>query len=109
MIDTVHAVVVIAAAGAVTFLLRALPFLAAQWLQRHPVVHRLGSFLPLAIMTLLLLHSVVAAARSHEAGPWPELLAVACVVALQAWRRHPLLSLLVGTALYVTLRNVGAA
>jgi len=28
-------------------------------------------------------------------------------VALQRWRRQPLLSILAGTALYVALRNIG--
>lgn len=107
MIDAADAMLALLAAGAVTFGLRALPFVASQWLERHPVVHRLGEFLPLAIMTLLLLHSVVGSARSHAAGPWPELVAVACVVLLQ-WRlRHPLWSLLAGTALYVLWRNLG--
>ena len=107
MIDTASAVPALLAAGAVTFGLRALPFVASQWLERHPVVQRLGEFLPLAIMTLLLLHSVTGAAGSHAGGPWPEVVAVACVVAMQ-WRgRHALWSLLLGTALYVLWRNLG--
>lgn len=107
MIEAASALPALLAAGAVTFALRALPFVASQWLERHPVVQRLGEFLPLAIMTLLLLHSTVGAARSHQAGPWPELIAVACVVLLQ-WRvRHALWSLLAGTALYVAWRNLG--
>jgi branched-subunit amino acid transport protein AzlD len=109
MIDTAHALLAIGAMGAVTFGLRALPFVAGQWLKRHPQVERLGRFLPLAIMTLLLVHAVAGAAEGHAAGPWPELLAVTVVVGLQWRTRQPLLSILVGTALYVTLRNVGIA
>lgn len=56
-------------------------------------------------MTLLLLHTLVGSARDNPSGPWAELAAVATVVALQWWNKHPLLSILAGTALYVLLRN----
>lgn len=106
MIDSPYALSALVAMGAVTFALRALPFLAARWLERHPVVQRLGEFLPLAIMALLLVHSVAGAAREDPAGPWPEGLAVALAVAAQ-WRgRHALLSIFAGTAAYVLMRNL---
>lgn len=106
MIENTYVIAVIAAMGLVTFALRALPFLAAQWLKKHPIVQRLGEFLPLAIMTLLLVHSATGAALAHAAGPWPELLAVALVVFLQ-WRiRNALLSIVVGTCVYVLIRNL---
>lgn len=107
MIDTQYTLGVLTAMAVVTFGLRALPFLAARWLQSHPLVQRLGRFLPLAIMTLLLLHTLVGSARQNPSGPWAEIAAVATVVALQWWRRHALLSILTGTALYVLLRNPG--
>lgn len=107
MIDTPYALGVLAAMALVTFGLRALPFLAARFLQSHPLVQRLGRFLPLAIMTLLLLHTLMGSARENPSGPWAELAAVATVVALQWWRKQALLSILAGTALYVLLRNPG--
>jgi len=79
--------------------------LAARFLQSHPLVQRLGRFLPLAIMTLLLLHTLVGSARDNPSGPWAELTAVATVTVLQGWRRQALLSILTGTALYVLMRN----
>lgn len=107
MIDTPYAIGAIVAMAVVTFALRALPFLAARFLQSHPLVQQLGRFLPLAIMTLLLLHTLVGSALQNPSGPWAELVAVTAVVILQWWRRHPLLSILTGTALYVLLRNWG--
>ena len=98
MISTSHALGALAAMALVTFGLRALPFLAARFLQRHPAVQRLGRFLPLAIMTLLLLHTLAGSARQNPSGPWAELVAVATVVTLQWWRRQALLSILAGTA-----------
>ncbi len=105
MINSNYALGAIVAMAGVTFALRALPFLAARWLKKHDKVMQLGRFLPLAIMTLLLLHTLVGSARQNPAGPWAEIAAVTLTVALQAWRRHALLSILTGTALYVLLRN----
>ena len=105
MTDRDYVISVIVAMGLVTFALRALPFVAAQWLEKHPVVQRLGQFLPLAIMTLLMLHSVVGSATENPTGPWPELVAVALVVLVQWRSKNALLSILVSTGVYVMLRN----
>ena len=105
MIDTGYALGAIILMALITFALRALPFVASRWLQRHAVVGRLGRFLPLAIMTLLLLHSIVGAAREHAGGPWPELLAAGLAALLQWRSRNPLLSIVAGTGLYLLLRN----
>jgi branched-subunit amino acid transport protein AzlD len=105
MMDHSYVTSVMIAMGLVTFGLRALPFFAAQWLQKHPLVQKLGQFLPLAIMTLLLVHALVGAASEHTRGPWIELIAVACVVLLQWFSKNALLSILLGTLLYVLLRN----
>lgn len=106
MIESKYALAVIVAMGLVTLALRALPFVAAQWLKKHPVVQHLGQFLPLAIMTLLLVHSMTGAALEHPSGPWPELLAVALVVLLQWRSKNALLSIVVGTCVYVLIRNL---
>ena len=105
MIEPSYVLGVIAAMAGVTFGLRALPFLASRWLQRHAFVQRLGRFLPLAIMSLLLLHSVVDAAKANPAGPWAEGAAIASVLLFQWFKKNALLSMLVGTLLYVALRN----
>ncbi len=62
MIESGYALSVIVVMALVTFALRALPFVAAQWLNKHALVRALGEFLPLAIMTLLLVHSLTGAA-----------------------------------------------
>lgn len=105
MIDETNAIWAILGMGAVTLALRALPFIAAPWLRRHPVVARLGQFLPPAIMTLLLLDTLRGASAANPAGAWQELLAVGVALGLQ-WRwRRPLLSIAAATALYVALRG----
>ena len=106
-IDPGYAIAAILVMGLVTFALRALPFIAAFWPEPSPLVRRLGTFLPPAIMTLLLVHSAAGASREHAAGPWLEILAVALTVALQLRQRNALLSILAGTGVYVLLRNAG--
>ena len=104
MIDSTYTVQAIVVMGLVTFALRALPFVAAQWLAHHPMVRRLDGFLPLAAMLLLVVHSALGQARAHAGGPWPELAAVALTAALQWWGKNALLSILAGTGAYVLLR-----
>lgn len=104
MTDTGYVLSAIALMALVTFLLRALPFIAGHWLRRHPIVHKLGDSLPLSIMVLLLIHSAAGQAGSHEGLPWQECAAAALVILLQ-WRlRRTLLSIAAGTALYIVLR-----
>lgn len=106
MIDNLYVASAIVAMGLITFALRATPFLGAQWLKRSPLAGRLGEFLPLAIMTLLTVHAMVGDALDDARGPWPELLAIVPIVVLQWKQRNALLSILVGTAFYVLLRNI---
>ena len=105
MIEYGYALTAILAMGLVTFALRAFPFIAAQWLQKNALVRRIGGFLPLAIMTILVIHSAAGSALQHEGLPWPEATAIAATAALQWKTRNPLLSILTGTALYVLLRK----
>jgi len=105
MTDLRYVLEVIAAMALVTFGLRALPFVAGRWLEKHPLAHRLGEFLPLAIMALLLLSSSVSAVQDDPHGPWPEIVAVGLTAVLQWRTKIPLLSILTGTGVYVVLRN----
>lgn len=106
MIDTGYALWVIVAMAVITLLLRALPFLAAPWLKRSPLVMQLGRFLPSAIMTLLLLDTLRGSMAGNPAGAWQELVAIAVAIVLQGRTRQPLLSISVATVLYVVFRNV---
>jgi branched-subunit amino acid transport protein AzlD len=105
MIDSTYALGAIFAMALVTLLLRAMPFISARFLLRFPVVGALGRFLPPAIMTLLLLHTLYGSAEQNPNGPLPELIAAAATIIIQWWSRHALASILTGTALYVIFRN----
>lgn len=105
MQDIGYLLAVFIAMMVVTFIERALPFVASQWLVRQKWVNALGRFLPLAIMVLLTLHATVGATQARQSWPVAELLAIATTVALQWWIRNPLLSIFLGTGLYVVLIN----
>ena len=97
----------LAIVGAVTrgaIITRFLPFLLCPDSKPVPkVVEYLGRTLPAAMMGLLVvycLRNVDIAAAPHGL---PELIALAAVTALHLWKRNVLLSIGVGTALYMVL------
>lgn len=95
---------VLVLAGLVTFFERALPFLAGSWLQRMPWVRQLGLFLAPAIMVLLTLATALGAAKSHPGLPVPEVVAVVATMVMELLTRKPILSIFVGTAIYIAFR-----
>lgn len=104
--DNGYVLLVLLAMMGVTFALRALPFIASQWLKTQPFIARLKEFLPLCIMSLLVMHAGMDAARDHPQRLWATLsvlAAIALTIVLQ-WRvRQALLSILSGTLLFVLL------
>lgn len=97
-----HAFLIILVAGAVTLLLRVLPFLTFGK-ETPDVILYLGRVLPYAIMGMLVVYCLKDV--SLLAYPWgaPEAVACGVVVLLHAWRRNTLLSILGGTACYMLL------
>lgn len=106
MADPGHTAALVAVSAAVTWGLRALPFAVLAPMRHSAVVKYLSMHMPLGVMVVLALYTMrdVAEAAVHQQ-LW---LAIAVVVTagLQLWRRHALLSILVGTALYVVLMTV---
>ena len=101
--STGYVLLTFAAMMAVTFALRALPFVATRWLRRHAFVQRLQDFLPLAIMTLLLLHS---GRQAASLGATAAVAATVLTIFLQWLFRHALLSIACGTGLFIVLLRV---
>lgn len=97
-----NAAILVAVMAVVTMLTRFLPFIVLRG-ETPPYVAYLGRVLPAAIMGMLVvycLRDVDVVAAPHGL---PELVAVVCVVALQAWRRNALVSILAGTVTYMAL------
>ena len=94
--------VLIAVMSAVTILTRFLPFLVFRK-QTPRYISYLGRVLPPAIIGMLVIYCLKEIAPSVRPYRIPELLAAACVVGVQAWKRNSLISILTGTAIYMAL------
>ena len=89
----------------VTVALRALPFSFLKLLKGSPFIEFLGVYMPVGVMTVLVVYTIGEATDS-PGGAAAALLASALTLGLHAWRRSPALSILFGTGLYVALVNL---
>ncbi|MGN0168974.1 MAG: branched-chain amino acid transporter permease [Acetatifactor sp.] len=94
-------------AAAVTFGLRALPFLLFSGERRMPEwLNRLGAILPSAIMAVLIVYCL-RNAKSNLAGEGiPGMIAVLVVAISYKWKHNTFISIIVGTAVYMVLIRV---
>lgn len=97
-----NAAILIAVMSLGTMLLRFLPFLVFQK-ETPPYIAYLGRVLPSAMMGMLVIYCLKDVSILSAPHGLPELIAGGCVVGLQAWKRNSLLSILLGTALYMLL------
>lgn len=106
MTNTLQILAIAVTAATVTILLRSLPFLLfREGKPLPPVVTYISKMLSPAIIALLSVYCFgghlqerVPAAHGFGIAEWT---AGAVVVALQLWKRNPLLSILAGTAVYM--------
>ena len=91
-------------AAVCTFATRVAPFLLFNGKKPiPPIVRYLGEALPPAVIALLVVYCVKNVSWVSAPHGAPELLCIAVVVLLHAWKRNNLLSIGVGTALYMFL------
>lgn len=102
-----YALVVLLAVGALSYLLRALPFLLFGGRKEPPaVVKYVGRVLAPAAIAMLVIYCYAGEFAKPAQGMFgaaAPCLAGMLTVALQFWWRNPLLSILSGTALYMAL------
>ena len=104
MFDPIHSAAQVAVIAVVTALLRFLPFLLfLEGKKRPTIIDYLCRYLPAAIIGMLVvycLRNTVILSTPHGI---PELVAVVVVAVLHIWKRNNLLSIGVGTVLYMVL------
>jgi len=83
-----------------TFATRATPFLLLRRVAGHPTLLYLGRYLPPTVMMLLVIYSVRDAPLLSTAG-LPYWIAMAATAAVHLWRRNALLSIGIGTGLFM--------
>ena len=101
--EIVYMLGIVGVGFAVNYALRALPFLLFSGRSRElpPWVDRLGKVISPVIIGCLIVYSYSGSAWRT---PWPYIAGVV-TVALQVWKRNPLMSIIAGTAVYMLLLN----
>lgn len=106
-----YTVAMVLISALVTFLLRALPFIVFGGGKQMPErVKRVADLLPAAIMAVLIIYcikgEVLAVTTGITANAIGALVALVCVVAVHLWKRNTLVSIAVGTVVYMVLIRV---
>ena len=97
-----HELCVLLVAGAVTVFLRFLPFVAFR--SRRPgFVLYLGRVLPFAVMAMLVVYCLRGVNIFVGFHGLPEFIACLVVILLHVWKRNTLLSITIGTVLYMIM------
>ena len=103
-ISTGRSLLIIAVVAVVTFATRAIPFLLfPKGKEIPPLIKYLGAVLPPAVIGMLVIYCLKDVTMLAYPYAAPELIAAAVVVILHIWKRNNLLSIGVGTTLYMVL------
>lgn len=90
--------------SAVTFGLRAAPFLMFRIPERIPkLIVYLGNVLPPAVMGMLIIYCLKNVSITNNPYGIPELISITVVAGLHLWRKNNLLSIIGGTLVYMIL------
>ena len=100
--NSMHAAALVAAMSVMTILTRFLPFIVFRKNTPRYITY-LGKVLPPAIIGMLVIYCLKDVSLLVKPFGIPELIAAACVVGLQIWRRNSLISILSGTIVYMIL------
>lgn len=104
MNKTLFSLISVAIIAVITYFIRSLAFIAFPKGKEIPVaVRRLSNTLPYGIMGLLVVYCLKDTSILSYPYGLPELISVALVVGLQAWKRNSLFSVLAGTVCYMIL------
>lgn len=96
--------ITIVALGMGTIITRFLPFILFPENKKTPkFVKYLGNVLPPAMIGLLVVYCFKGISVVSAPYGLPELLATVCVIGLHLWKRNVLISISVGTVLYMVL------
>lgn len=102
-----HSAILIAVIALITALLRFLPFLIWSGRRKTPAyITYLGKVLPYSIMGMLVVYCLKDISLTRAPFGAPELIAVAGVILLQIRKRNTLISIGLGTVLYMVLVQV---
>ena len=106
-IPDLQAFIMILIMAGVTFFIRGLPFLLFPGNKKTPAyIMYLGNVLPFAIIGMLVVYCFKNVSVVSAPFGIPELIALVVIVILHVWKRNTLVSIGVGTLLYMFLVQV---
>lgn len=107
MTEYTHAIIIIAVMGGVTLATRVLPVLVFDRSEKIPeFILYLGKVIPYTAMGLLIVYCLRDVSVLHGSHGLPELIAMAAVTGSYLWKRNAILSVIIGTVLYMFLLQV---
>ena len=102
-----HSILIIAIVATITILLRFIPFLVFNGKKESPkVITYLSNVLPFAIMAMLVVYCLKDISVITFPFGLPEIIASVIVILLHLWRKNTLLSISVGTIIYMLLIQI---
>ena len=102
MADFKYSVMIILISAAATFFTRAFPFLLFGRKQPSKTVLYVGKYLPSAVIAILVVYCLLGGGFETNT-VLPKLIAGLAVVVLHVWKRNNLLSIGLGTVIYMAL------
>lgn len=97
MADTAHIAAMVLVSAAITWALRAVPFVVLAPMRRSVVVRYLSLHMPLGVMVILALYTVRGVPTADAVHGCAAIAALVVTVGLHLWRRNALLSIVAGT------------
>ncbi len=103
MIENLHPILSILVCSLVTILLRFSPFLLFKNRKLPSFVIYLGKVLPFSVMAMLVVYCLKEINLLNFPFGLPEIIASCAVVLVHLWKRNTLLSIILGTIIYMLL------
>jgi len=102
--DILRSIFVVATMSLVTIALRAIPFVVFSGKRETPkLISYLGKVLPPAVMSMLVIFCLKDTAFASLWGFIPQLVASAVVVLSYLWKKNSLISIILGTAVFMVM------
>lgn len=102
MTDNLHTILIILVASLVTLLIRFLPFIVFKKHTPKAIIF-LGNVLPYSIMGMLVVYCLKDMSFTKDTYGIPEIVSVLAVILLYKWKHNTLISILIGTIIYMLL------
>lgn len=103
ILTTSQILIIIAVTAAATIITRFLPFLIFSGNKEYSYINYLGRVLPFSAIGLLVVYCLKSVSLTNSPYGAPELITISVIAILHYWKENTLLSIGIGTVLYMIL------